>query len=66
VLKSEGNHLWNGDKRKYKCGCNVISGQSVCTVHGAPILEQQMIYGNKSEKEYLNEKEKYETQNLNE
>jgi hypothetical protein len=65
TVNINGNPLWKKQKT-YKCGCAVIEGKFVCPVHGEPILEQQMIYGNKSEQEYLNEKEQYQRQNLNE
>jgi hypothetical protein len=65
MINREGDPLWIGKKR-YKCGCVVIEGQPTCPKHGEPILEQKMIYGNKTDEEYLNERERYEKQNLNE
>jgi hypothetical protein len=65
MINRKGNPLWV-EPKKYKCGCAVIEGCSECPKHHSPILEQRMIYGNKTEEEYLNEKEQYEKQNLNE
>lgn len=65
TININGNPLWKKEKR-YKCGCNVINGISFCPIHDEPILEQQMIYGNKTTQDYINEKEEYEKHNLNE
>lgn len=66
MINQKGNPLWGNIPKKYKCGCAVIEGKTTCPIHGEAILEQQMIYGNKSETEMINEREKYKEENLNE
>ena len=63
TTKIKGNPLW-GSNRRYKCGCKVSGDNISCPIHGEP-LEEQMIYGNEKIGD-LNEKKKYEENNLNE
>lgn len=62
TIKIKGNPLWGND-RKYKCGC-IAGTELICPIHNEPLIEQ-MIYGNEKIGD-LNEKKKYEEQNLNE
>jgi hypothetical protein len=64
TVNINGNPLWGNNKKRYGCGCAVIDGKPYCPIHNKPI--QEMIYGNYDNNEMLNEKERYEKQNLNE
>ncbi len=63
TVNREGEMMWKAP-RKYRCGCEHIEGRGYCPVHGEPLME--MIYGDKLDQDYLNEREKYKKQNLNE
>jgi len=68
TTKIEGNPLWDkGWKPKYKCGCEVIHVHiTTCPLHNEGLDEQKrMIYGNET-LECLNERKRYEKENLNE
>lgn len=63
IQPNKDDKLWT-PKRRYRCGCEIVKDKHYCPVHGEPLLE--MIYGNKSKADILNEKEEYRENNLNE
>jgi len=64
-IEYKGNQLWNENKLKYSCGCVQIAGKPTCPIHQKP-MKEQMIYGNQSSSDVLNETGRYEKERLNE